>query len=247
MIGGTTLSRKLRLNLVAHDEIALMLFWSRTGDGVNIVLVRVVSQYWSSRISQRIDASSIIHRGSLRVKRHVNAILCARIQIYIINIKKNLTWTFKGVESIKDTSFVHWMINLSLDNAIVALSGWHLLLLISILRHLNHHRLSTEYTIRIIWYLCVLLLLEYFRIRDLSTHSHRSWCTSCNAMRILGAEDAIRYFDLAISKLLHPIVTCRLHCWLHGRRLLCLLIRHVLAGHVHLFYRASITKVMSLT
>lgn len=139
------------------------------------------------------------------------------------------------------------MINLSFDHAIVALRIWHLLLLITVVRHLNHHWLSTEYTIGIVRYRYTLLLLEYLWVRDLSAHSHWSWCTSCNAMRILGAEDAIRYFDLAISKLLHPIVTCRLHCRLHGRRLLWVLIRHVLAWHVHLFYGPSIIKVKSLT
>lgn len=142
------------------------------------------------------------------------------------------------------------MLDLCSDNAIVALRSWHLLLLISILRHLHHNRLSTEYTISIIWDCYALLLLEYFRVRDLSTHSHRSRRSSCNAMRIFGTQDAIGYFDFAISKLLDPILTCWLHCRLHGRRLLTILwglICHILAGQVHLFYRLSIIEVKILT
>jgi len=127
------------------------------------------------------------------------------------------------------------MINLRSDDAVIALCGRHLLLLIISFRHLHQCRLNTEHSVIIVAY-GIVSLLDHFWIRNLSVHTQGSWCTSCNAMRMLGAEYAVRYLYLAIGKLLHPIISSWLHGWLHRRWLLLVLTSHVFAGHIHLIY-----------
>ena len=155
-----------------------------------------------------------------------------------------LTSTFKWIECIKYASFVHGMINLGPYYAIVTLSCWHLLLLVIGIRHLHHYWLSSKDSISVIRNRWGLLLLEDLWVWHLRTNTHGCWHSSCNAVRILRAEYTFRYFDLAVSKLLHPVISSRLHCWLQGWRLLIVLwlIRHVLYRQIQLFYKHHTSK-----
>ena len=139
------------------------------------------------------------------------------------------------------------MINLSFNYAVVTLSCWHLLLLVVCFWHLHHDWLSTKDSVCVIRNHWGLLFLEHFRVRYLRTNTHRCWYSSCNAVRILWAENTFRYFDLAVSILLHPVISCRLHCWLEGWRLLVALrlIRHVLSRQIQLFYHILICQTMT--
>jgi hypothetical protein len=149
-----------------------------------------------------------------------------------------LTCTLKWIECIKYASFVHGMINLGLNYAVVTLSCWHLLLLVTGICHLHHYRLSAKYSVCVVRNSWGLLFLEDFWLSYLCTNTHRCWHSSCNTMRVLWAEYSLRYFDLAVSILLHPIIPCWLHCRLEGWHLLivlCWLISHVFTRQIQLF------------